>query len=44
MPSEIYYELQADPDTAIALSVLMIVVSVVILSLLRERWISGIAP
>jgi molybdate transport system permease protein len=44
MPSEIYYELQADPHTAIALSVLMIVVSVVILSLLRERWISGIAP
>jgi molybdate transport system permease protein len=42
MPSEIYFVLQVDQDAAIALSVLMIVVSVAILALLRERWISGI--
>ncbi len=42
MPSEIYFELQADPDAAISLSLLMIVVSVAILALLRERWISGV--
>ncbi len=44
MPSEIYFEQQADPQTAVSLSLLMIVVSVVLLSLLREQWISGISP
>ena len=44
MPSQIYYALQADPESAIALSLLMIVVSVVILAALRERWISGVSP
>jgi molybdate transport system permease protein len=41
MPSEIYFALQTDPESAISLSVLLIVVSVVILTLLRERWLSG---
>jgi molybdate transport system permease protein len=44
MPSEIYYVLQANQGAAIALSVLMVVVSVAILGLLRERWVSGVAP
>ncbi len=44
MPSAIYFALQTDPESAIALSLLLIVVSVGILSLLRERWISGVAP
>jgi len=44
MPSQIYFALATDRDSAIALSLLMIVVSVVILALLRERWISGVAP
>jgi molybdate transport system permease protein len=44
MPSYIYFLLQADPDAAISMSLLMIVVSVAILALLRERWISGVTP
>jgi molybdate transport system permease protein len=44
MPSQIYYALTADPESAISLSLLLIVVSVVILALLRERWISGLTP
>jgi molybdate transport system permease protein len=44
MPIEVYIALQSSPETAIVLSVLMIVVSVVILALLRERWVTGIAP
>ncbi len=44
MPSEIYYALQTDPESAIALSLLLILVSVVILASLRERWISGFRP
>ncbi len=42
MPSEVYYELQIDPDAAIALSLVLIVVSVLLLVLLRERWLSGV--
>jgi molybdate transport system permease protein len=44
MPSYIYNELHVDPESAIALSLLMIVVSVAILALLRERWISAVTP
>jgi molybdate transport system permease protein len=44
MPSEIYFLLVTDPESAYALSLLMIVVSVLILVLLRERWIAGVAP
>lgn len=44
MPSEIYFELYADRESAISLSLLLIVVSVVILAGLRERWISGLTP
>lgn len=44
MPSEVYVALNTDPASAIALSVVMIVVSVAILALLRESWISGVTP
>jgi molybdate transport system permease protein len=44
MPSQIYLALATDRESAYALSLLMIVVSVVVLALLRERWISGVSP
>ncbi len=42
MPLAVYLELQQDPNAAIALSVVMLVVSVAVLAVLRERWWSGI--
>lgn len=41
MPTQVYLALQDNPDAAIALSLVLIVVSVVVLALLRERWLSG---
>ena len=38
MPNAIYVELQADPDTAVVLGVILMVVSVAVLALLREQW------
>jgi molybdate transport system permease protein len=38
MPNAIYAELQTDPDAALVLSVILMVVSVAVLALLRERW------
>jgi len=38
LPSEIYQQLQTDPDTAVALSVLLLVVSLLVLLALRGRW------
>ncbi|MEP7091356.1 MAG: ABC transporter permease [Nocardioidaceae bacterium] len=38
MPSAIYVALQSDPGAAIVLSVILMVVSVAVLALLRERW------
>lgn len=38
MPNAIYEALQSDPDAAIVLSVVLMVVSVAALALLRERW------
>ena len=43
MPTQVYLALQDDPDSAIALSLVLIVVSVVVLALLRERWLSGLS-
>ncbi len=43
LPPAIYVALQSEPDTAIALSLLLIVVSVTVLALLRERWLSGLS-
>jgi molybdate transport system permease protein len=38
MPNAIYVELQNDQDAALVLSVILMLVSVAILALLRERW------
>lgn len=43
MPIAIYNAFQSDPDAAVALSLVLIVVSVVVLAVLRERWLSGAA-
>lgn len=40
MPVQVYIELQRDPAAAIALSLVLLVVSVVVLASLRERWLS----
>ncbi len=44
MPLLTYVELNRDPDTAYALSLLMLVVSLGILALLRERWLGQGTP
>ena len=38
MPSAIYTALQADPDAALVISVILMFVCVGVLALLRERW------
>jgi molybdate transport system permease protein len=43
MPLQIYLAYQAQPDAAVALSVIMIAVSLLVLVSLRDSWISGIA-
>jgi molybdate transport system permease protein len=42
MPLEVYTQLQADRDAAVALSVLLLVVCVAVLALLRDRWLHGL--
>ncbi|GGF54331.1 molybdate ABC transporter permease [Marmoricola endophyticus] len=42
MPSEVYTRLQDDRDVAVALSVVLLVVSVAVLVSLRERWLGGL--
>jgi molybdate transport system permease protein len=37
----VYYALENDPDAAIALSLVLLVVSVVVLASLRDRWVRG---
>ena len=39
MPLAVYLALESDPDAAIALSLVLLVVSVVVLALLRDRWL-----
>ncbi len=41
MPIAVYYALENDPDAAIALSLILLVVSITVLVSLRERWIRG---
>jgi molybdate transport system permease protein len=41
MPSLIYTELQSDPAVARTLSMILLVVSVAILGLLRNRWLTS---
>ena len=40
MPVEVYLTLQQDPQAAVALSLLLLVVSVAVLAVLRERWLT----
>jgi molybdate transport system permease protein len=39
MPLAVYLALESDPDAAIALSLVLLVVSVVVLAMLRDRWL-----
>lgn len=41
MPLAVYLALESDPETAIVLSVVLLLVSVGVLAALRDRWISG---
>jgi molybdate transport system permease protein len=41
MPLAVYLALETDPDAAIVLSVVLLLVSVGVLAALRDRWISG---
>jgi molybdate transport system permease protein len=41
MPIAVYYALETDPDAAIALSLVLLFVSVVVLVSLRDRWLRG---
>lgn len=43
-PVAVYYALETDPDAAIALSLVLLVVSVTVLVALRDRWLGGSAP
>ncbi len=45
MPIAVYYALEQDPDAAIALSLVLLLVSVTVLVSLRDRWLrGGVAP
>ena len=39
MPIAVYYALETDPDAAIALSLILLVISVAVLVSLRDRWV-----
>jgi molybdate transport system permease protein len=41
MPLAVYLAMQSDPDAAIALSLVLLVVSLVVLAGLRGRWVLG---
>jgi molybdate transport system permease protein len=41
MPIAVYYALENDPDAAIALSLVLLLVSVLVLTSLRDRWLRG---
>jgi molybdate transport system permease protein len=41
MPIAVYYALETDPDAAIALSLVLLVVSIAVLVSLRDRWLRG---
>ncbi|WP_329006086.1 molybdate ABC transporter permease subunit [Kribbella sp. NBC_00709] len=42
MPLAVYLALETDPDVAVVLSLVLLLVSVVVLASLRERWIRGL--
>jgi molybdate transport system permease protein len=39
MPIAVYYALETDPDAAIALSLVLLLVSVIVLVSLRDQWV-----
>src|SRR5262249_55401720 len=41
MPIAVYYALENDPDAAIALSLVLLLVSIVVLVSLRDHWLRG---
>ena len=41
MPIAVYYALETDPNAAIALSLVLLLVSVIVLVSLRDRWLRG---
>ena len=41
MPIAVYLALETDPEPAIVLSLVLLVVSVVVLASLRDRWLTG---
>jgi molybdate transport system permease protein len=41
MPVAVYYALENDPDAAVALSLVLLVVSIAVLVSLRDRWLRG---
>jgi molybdate transport system permease protein len=41
MPISVYYALETDPNAAIALSLVLLVVSIAVLVSLRDRWLRG---
>ena len=41
MPIAVYYALESDPDAAIVLSLVLLLVSVIVLVTLRDRWLRG---
>ena len=43
LPVAAYLALNSDPDAAIAISVVLMVVAVVVLVALRDRWLQGLA-
>ncbi|WNV82674.1 molybdate ABC transporter permease subunit [Umezawaea sp. Da 62-37] len=43
MPLAVYLALETDPDAAIVLSIVLLLVSVVVLASLRDRWVGGSA-
>jgi molybdate transport system permease protein len=44
MPLAVYQALQSDPEAALVLSLLMLLVSIGVLALLRERWFGQVVP
>jgi molybdate transport system permease protein len=41
MPLAVYLALQSDPEAAIALSLVLLAVSIAVLTGLRDRWVAG---
>ena len=44
MPLAVYLALESDPDAAVALSLILLVVSIAVLAGLRDRWLSAGTP